>query len=179
MHHLEPMDADEVEPYLIHRLSCVGWRGKPRFTNDAVAAMYGWSGGSPRRLNQLASRVLLFGAVEGIETFGRDEVAAVIADLNGDTPASSYAPRAEPEPYDLHDVAPMPIGSPAPPPIPDDPRPLGGQPAAEDVAVARRLADLESHLKEQDEALRRVLTLLVDWVEDGGRGRPDLSKLRA
>jgi general secretion pathway protein A len=70
MHHLEVMDADEVEPYLIHRLSCVGWRGKPRFTNDAVATMYRWSGGNPRRLNQLASRVLLFGAIEQVETFG-------------------------------------------------------------------------------------------------------------
>jgi type II secretory pathway predicted ATPase ExeA len=44
MHALDPMGADELEPYLIHRLSCVGWRGKPRFTNDAVAAMYRWSG---------------------------------------------------------------------------------------------------------------------------------------
>jgi general secretion pathway protein A len=90
MHHLDPMQADEVEPYLIHRLSCVGWRGKPRFTNDAVSAIHRWSGGSPRRVNQLASRVLLFGAVEELETFGANELAMVIADLNQDTPLSSY-----------------------------------------------------------------------------------------
>ncbi|MEI9928156.1 MAG: AAA family ATPase [Sphingomonas sp.] len=183
MHHLEPMDADEVEPYLIHRLSCVGWRGKPRFTNDAVAAMYRWSGGSPRRLNQLASRVLLFGAVERIETFGIDELAAVIADLNDDTPASSLA--GDREPYELREPAPLPIGSPAPPQQPHDPLPLrSGAPgndagSAGDAALSRRIAELESHLKEQDEALRRVLTLLVDWVEAGDAARrPDLSPLR-
>lgn len=180
MHHLEPMDADEVEPYLIHRLSCVGWRGKPRFTNDAVAAMYRWSGGSPRRLNQLASRVLLFGAIEGIDTFGVDELAAVISDLNEDTPASSLG--GDPEPYELRDIAPMPIGSPAPAAPPGEPWPLRDAPVndtAGDPALTRRIAELEAHLKEQDEALRRVLTLLVDWVEAGDASRrPDLSPLR-
>ena len=182
MHHLEPMDADEVESYLIHRLSCVGWRGKPRFTNDAIAAMYRWSGGSPRRLNQLASRVLLFGAIERIETFGLDELVAVIADLDDDTPEP--AARA-PEPLELRDVAPMPIGSPAPSPLPGEPWPLrAGGPvndagSADDAALNRRIAELESHLKEQDEALRRVLSLLVDWVEAGDNSRrPDLSPLR-
>jgi len=208
MHHLDPMQTDEVEPYLIHRLSCVGWRGKPRFTNDAVAAIHRWSGGSPRRINQLASRVLLFGAVEEMETFGANELAAVIADLNEDTPVSAYrpapiatpaafappppAPVAEPEPYELTDVAPMAMGAPVPPPHPQphpsDPVPL--RPAfaahppvpapASDDTLQRRITDLETQLRDQDEALRRVLGLLVDWVEQGesqGR-RPDLSAVR-
>lgn len=211
MHHLDPMQADEVEPYLIHRLSCVGWRGKPRFTNDAVAAIHRWSGGSPRRINQLASRVLLFGAVEEMETFGANELAAVIADLNQDTPLSTYrpapiatpaafapppveafasppvAPVAEPEPYELTDVAPMGMGAPVPPPHPTDPVPLRPvftapapvAPVADDT-LQRRITDLEAQLRDQDEALRRVLGLLVDWVEQGdaqGR-RPDLSAVR-
>lgn len=181
MHHLDSMDADEVEPYLIHRLSCVGWRGKPRFTNDAVAAMYRWSGGSPRRLNQLASRVLLFGAIEQLDTFQAEDLATVIADLNDDTPASNYVPApppsvAEAEPYDLRDVAPMPISQPVQR-APADPSPIRHDQGGSDPAMARRIAELEAHLKEQDEALRRVLTLLVDWVETDGR-KPDLSALR-
>ncbi len=142
--------------------------------------MYRWSGGSPRRLNQLASRVLLFGAVEGIETFGAEEVTTVIADLNDDTPESMLRPRAEAaprareEPLELREVAPMPIGSPTPPP-PADPRPIGAAPAADDAALTRRIGELEAHLKEQDEALRRVLMLLVDWVESGGRQPPSRS----
>ncbi|WP_066794054.1 AAA family ATPase [Sphingomonas soli] len=185
MHHLEPMEADEVEPYLIHRLSCVGWRGKPRFTNDAVAAMYRWSNGSPRLLNQLASRVLLFGAVEQIETFGEREVTTVIADLQGDTVTGGYMPR-ETEPLELNEIAPMPMGTPAPPP-PVDALPLRPAVAAPPPAPApagndpmvERIAQLEAQVKDQDEALRRVLSLLVDWVESNDTGRrPDLSGLR-
>lgn len=200
MHHLDPMQADEVEPYLIHRLSCVGWRGKPRFTNDAVAAIHRWSGGSPRRVNQLASRVLLFGAVEELETFGAQELAMVIADLNQDTPVSAYRPAPAPapvpapvappvpvapviEPYELTDVAPMPMGAPVPPPQPVvDPvplRPAAAAPMSGDP-VQLRIAELEAQVRDQDEALRRVLGLLVDWVEQGeGQGRrPDLSAVR-
>jgi putative secretion ATPase (PEP-CTERM system associated) len=176
MHHLDAMDADEVEPYLIHRLSCVGWRGKPRFTNDAIDAMYRWSGGSPRRLNQLASRVLLFGAIEQIDSFTDRDVAAVIADLNDDVPESQLP--HEPEPFELREVAPLPIGSPSPPPI-GEPRPLRAEaPVGNDPALTRRIAELEAHLKEQDEALRRVLSLLVDWVESGDSRRPDLGAIR-
>jgi general secretion pathway protein A len=190
MHHLDPMQADEVEPYLIHRLSCVGWRGKPRFTNDAVAAIHRWSGGSPRRVNQLASRVLLFGAVEELETFGANELAMVIADLNQDTPLSSYRPAPAPvappqpvaEPYELTDVAPMPMGAPVPPPQPAvDPVPLRAAAApVSDDPVQHRISELEAQVRDQDEALRRVLGLLVDWVEQGeGNGRrPDLSAVR-
>jgi general secretion pathway protein A len=63
MHHLDPMEADEVEPYMRHRLAVVGWTGRPHFTPDAYAALYAGSDGVPRRLNQLAGRVLLFGAI--------------------------------------------------------------------------------------------------------------------
>lgn len=184
MHHLESMDADEVEPYLIHRLSCVGWRGKPRFTNDAVAAMYRWSGGSPRRLNQLAGRVLLFGAIEQIDTFQAEDLAAVIADLNDDTPLSNYVPSAPPapaeDPLDLYDIAPapMPITPPQPVQRAPEPSPIRPDQGSSDPAMARRIAELEAHLKTQDEALRRVLTLLVDWVENDGRKPADLSALR-
>lgn len=183
MHHLEPMQPDEVEPYLIHRLSCVGWRGKPRFTNDALAAMYRWSNGSPRLLNQLASRVLLFGAVEQIDTFGPRELATVIADLNGDTlPAHAAAPapsaRFAPEPLELSEIAPMPMGTPTHSAA-ADPMPLHAVASPSDDPVADRIVQLEQQVKEQDEALRRVLTLLVDWVESGENGnRPDLSALR-
>ncbi|MBO9623599.1 MAG: AAA family ATPase [Sphingomonas sp.] len=186
MHHLEPMEASEVEPYLMHRLSCVGWRGRPRFAPDAMAAMHRWSGGIPRRLNQLASRVLLFGAVEGIDTFGGPEVAAVIADMESDlragarpapapTPAPAPAPmpismpaQAAPEPYELRDVA---------PPVP---QPVRAEASfRERRAVDRRIVELEHQLQQQDEALRRVLTVLVDWVESGEPGRrPDISRIR-
>jgi general secretion pathway protein A len=189
MHHLAPMDANEVEPYLLHRLSCVGWRGKPRFTNDALAAMHRWSGGIPRRVNQLASRVLLFGAIEQLDTFGAPELNAVITDLDNDAAGPVAPSRSEAlvEPLELRGIAPMPMGTPTPS-APEEPRPLRSEtlvvetPApvpAVDAPIDLRIAALEKQLQEQDAALRRVLTLLVDWVESGdSERRPDLSALR-
>lgn len=186
MHHLAPMDANEVEPYLLHRLSCVGWRGRPRFTNDALAAIHRWSAGIPRRVNQLVGRVLLFGAIEQLDTFGAPEVAAVIADLDSDSAKPAAAKRSDvsAEPLELRDIAPMAMGTPTPS-EPVEPRPLRAEILEEspapvaDASLERRIAELEKQLQEQDAALRRVLTLLVDWVESGdSERRPDLSGLR-
>ncbi len=199
MHQLGAMEADEVEPYLIHRLSVVGWRGKPRFTNDAVAAMHRWSGGSPRKLNQLATRVLLFGAIEQIETFHGQDVEAVIADLDSDTAdfagtvPKAAAPVAQPE---RPDPVQAPSPSPAAPEKAREEEPLTLGPAEiraaateaptppksrndnpDVAALMRRIEMLETQLQSQDDVLRRVLTLLVDWVESDAR-RPDISSLR-
>ncbi len=234
MHHLAPMGLEELEPYLLHRLACVGWRGRPRFMTDAILALYRWSGGVPRRVNQLASRVMLFGAVEQIDSFSGPDVEAVIADLDSDTgmlPAAAAEP--QPEMTAAHDTpaaeapvaaparvslaeafgsraaAPMPAPEAVPAPEADGPAAAGAPqtivtdpravsplravaevaPAPESPAVPEapaipaaldvRLAAIERQLGEQDEALRRVLTLLVDWVENGDTARrPDISALR-
>jgi putative secretion ATPase (PEP-CTERM system associated) len=133
VHHLEPMEVEEVEPYMIHRLSLVGWQGRPDFTGDALDALYQGSGGVPRILNQLAARVLLYGAIEGLELIDGDIVRAVIDDMKGDVPD-----KQEPS------------------------EPIASGDADE---VIRRIAMLEARVEDQNTALRRVLTLLVDWVE--------------
>lgn len=84
-HHLTAMEFDEVEPYVIHRLSKVGWTGDPQFVGDAYHAMYEYSQGIPRKLNMLANRVLLLGAVEELHEFNGDDIRAVIADMDEDS----------------------------------------------------------------------------------------------
>ena len=63
-HHLEAMERGEVEPYIVHRLELVGWNGNPQFDQRVFAELYAASGGIPRRVNQIANRLLLLGAVE-------------------------------------------------------------------------------------------------------------------
>lgn len=127
MHHLGPMEADELEAYLIHRLSICGWTGTPRFKTDALATIYAWSGGIPRRINNLVSRVLLYGAMEGVEVFTAAHVHAVADDLavDGMTGAAPLGPLADAEAPELDLQPEMAIRtetvSPAPesPPAPD------------------------------------------------------------
>ncbi len=133
-HHLDPMQADEVGPYLEHRLALVGWTGNPRFTAEACAALYAHSGGVPRTINTLAGRLLLHGAIEDLAVLDAADVETVAADLGRDAAAPAAVAAG---------IAP-------------------------DHALLGRIAALEARVEEQDAALRRVLTLLIDWAEDDG-----------
>lgn len=183
MHHLDPMGADEVEPYITHRLSLVGWNGRPSFTPEAFAALYRGSDGVPRRLNQLAGRVLLYGAIEQLDVIDARVVDAVIADISGDmstatvpeVPPVAAAPEPKPEPKPV--AMPEPVATPASVPTPEPimlrepvatiaPAPPANDPKPAAIDIAHdRFAAIEARLEEQDAALRRVLALLVDWVE--------------
>ncbi len=147
MHQLDGIQAEELEPYLIHRLSVVGWRGRPRFTNDAVAAIHRWSGGVPRKVNQLAGRVLLFGAIEQIDSFSGADVEAVIADLDNDTMVAGRPVAAAA----AVEAAAAPV--------------VAEVKAVTESDLGARIGRLEARLEEQDAALRRVLTLMVDFIE--------------
>ncbi len=82
-HHLEPMNSDEVEPYIEHRLKCAGWNGNPSISEDAYKAMFTKTNGVPRQLNTLMQRVLLMGAVEELYAIDGKMIEAVIADMEG------------------------------------------------------------------------------------------------
>ena len=59
-YHLTPLDEDESEAYLRHRLSVAGCARFP-FTRLAVKRLHRHSGGVPRLLNVIAERALLAG----------------------------------------------------------------------------------------------------------------------
>ena len=63
-YHLGPLSREETRAYIEHRLGTVGWRGRPRWDDAAFAAVFDHTGGIPRRINRLCSRVLLYGALE-------------------------------------------------------------------------------------------------------------------
>ena len=235
-HHLTAMNVEEAAPYIMHRLACAGWKGTPRFTPDAYHAFHRLSEGIPRRLNMLAGRVMLQGAIEQLTDIDGEVVEDVAADLstesimpaNGPPLMPSYhadgptahaapvdrarpreaTPAAEPS-YDSYaPVDDLPADTPrsaspsrgadpfaalpgnlAPPAIKQPPRydgvvpdhviptavaiaaslaPLrtADIPAAESAAgQTARNAELEARLTEQEEILRRTLSLLVELVE--------------
>ena len=167
IHHLDPMEAHEVADYIAHRLSVVGWQGRPDFAADAFAALYEGSGGVPRRLNQLAGRVMLHAAVEGLGIIDGPVVRQVLGDLNGDLPMQANEPPIAPEPVAVEADSSVrrfvPRTAAAAPAAPEPDAELRAQPLP--AAVEARIAALEARVNQQEGALRRVLTLLVDWVE--------------
>ncbi|HEV7660738.1 MAG TPA: XrtA/PEP-CTERM system-associated ATPase [Allosphingosinicella sp.] len=154
-HHLDAMGEDEVSAYVRHRLTRVDWQGNPEFEPGAFEAVHRHSGGIPRRVNQLMQRVLLAAAMEGAETIGAAGVEAVAAELGIDA--------AAPEPVREEKVLPLRSVRAVPAPA-EEPAPRIVH--VPDPALERRLAALEARSEEQEAMLRRVLILLVDWVEN-------------
>ena len=161
IHHLDPMEEDEVADYIAHRLSLVGWSGRPDFTGDSFAALYQATGGVPRRLNLLAARVMLHAAVTGRDLIDGDAVRAVEADMAADLPGAAVDGDTSSSRASVRPEA-------------DGGRPIssseghfttGSPPTESDGRMEHRIAELEARLEQQDAALRRVLMLLVDWVE--------------
>jgi general secretion pathway protein A len=80
-YHLGPMDAQETRAYVEHRLATVGWQGDPAFDDGAHAAIFGYSGGIPRKTNTLMDRVLLMGYLEEMHAFGEADISTVVRDI--------------------------------------------------------------------------------------------------
>jgi len=151
-HHLTPMEESEVGPYIAHRLALVDWKGDPDFLDDSLPALFRHSGGVPRKLNLLAGRVLMHGAVEGLGRIDAATVDLVAADMADERAAP--APAAAPEPTGE--------GAPAVRVV-----------TRQDPELLDRIAALEERLDEQEAAIRRVLGLLIDWVEEDQAANAD------
>ncbi len=104
-HHLTAMNPDEVAPYIMHRLACAGWKGTPRFTQSAYEAFHRLSDGIPRRLNMLAGRVMLQGAIERLIDVDGEVVEDVASDLISESimPAEGPQPMAQAMPDNQYD----------------------------------------------------------------------------
>ena len=99
-HHLDAMEAGEVQPYVEHRLKCVSWDGNPAFEPRIFAELYEASGGVPRRINQICNRLLLLGSVEQRARIDRSMLSTVLDELatDGTLPLTRSLAQANPEP---------------------------------------------------------------------------------
>jgi general secretion pathway protein A len=102
-YHLGPLSEEETRRYIEHRLRLVGWTDNPAWADEAFAAVFHHSGGIPRRINTLCSRVLLFGAIEETHTISAGMVHETAAELDRDLGAGQ-APAAPPEVADRNDL---------------------------------------------------------------------------
>ncbi|MGB3738726.1 MAG: AAA family ATPase, partial [Pontixanthobacter sp.] len=196
-HHLEEMKPSEIEPYIHHRLECVGWDGNPAIDRDVFTELFEATGGIPRRVNQVATRLLLLGAVEQRTRIDNAMLRSVLKEMEGDNAFREAAPN----PTDLARPAPGsgPVKHIAAETVPavDEPaadiailleerdfqirelqqavvelsRKINADRSIEDEGIARRTAEriseLEAKMDDQDAAVRHVLTMLIEWIETG------------
>jgi putative secretion ATPase (PEP-CTERM system associated) len=195
-HHLEALDAGEVEDYVTHRLRHVGWQGRPGFEDGLLDALYRHTGGIPRRVNMAMNRVLLLGAIEERDSLSvamlDDVIAEMAADQTRGARGEASALRA----------APVPAAAPAPAATPQGSLPatevaallasrdartaeleaaiselqaagLGHNRApgeaglaADEARLAEALQRIEARLEEQEQSFRHVLTMLIEWLEE-------------
>lgn len=188
-HHLEPMQKGEIEPYIVHRLKRVGWDGNPAFDQRVFSELYEASGGIPRRINQIANRLLLLGAVEE-----RNRIdAAMLQNVLGEMEAERAFPEAAPSPMPEAEKNFEPVK--AMPTTPRVDKEMLEEYLAErdaqiaelqqaivemaeqrDTAIAEfvnpeietlreQVARVEAKCFEQERTIRQTLTMLIDWIE--------------
>ncbi|WP_287367353.1 XrtA/PEP-CTERM system-associated ATPase [Thauera sp.] len=80
-YHLGPLDSQETRGYIEHRLGHVGWNNDPAFEPGAYTAIYGYTGGIPRKINTLCDRLLLGAYLSERHTIGEADVREVIDEL--------------------------------------------------------------------------------------------------
>lgn len=102
-HHLQAMEPKEVQPYIEHRMKCVGWVGNPSFDQRVFAEIHAATGGIPRRINQIVNRLLLLGAVEQRSRIDGPMLHQTLAELNDDGSIALLREPPVPRPQELQE----------------------------------------------------------------------------
>ena len=162
-HHLEPMRRDELPDYVENRLAMCGWANDPTFTEAAYDALFDYSGGVPRKLNNLCARVLLFGALEEKHEIDEAAVREVTDDLHKDNAPRDRATIIQP----ISAVSSHEAGYPVQPVAGIGSAVAGIAPPVADDRLYARIDSLERYAAENDRSLRQILRILSDIVEQG------------
>ena len=160
-HHLDAMESTEVQPYIEHRMKCVGWEGNPAFDQRVFAEIYMASGGVPRRINQIVNRLLLLGAVDQRTRIDGVMLSQVLSELAEDGTLSllRHANKAQ---------------APAPAPAPN--RTEGAFASKVEPADIAAFAQIEAALAERDAQiaeLQQAILELANAQDAGGAGSLD------
>ncbi len=79
--HIGPLDIEETQHYIQHRLKCAGSTGKPVFGPGSFDAIFKATGGIPRRINSVCDRLLLLGFLANRVDLTVDDVNEVTREM--------------------------------------------------------------------------------------------------
>lgn len=91
-YHLGPLDLQETQAYVEHRLACVGWKGNPSFDTDALREIYTVSQGIPRRINALCDRIMLAAFLGEQRRVTVDLVGQIVSEMREEQVTPTAAP---------------------------------------------------------------------------------------
>ncbi|WP_321390968.1 XrtA/PEP-CTERM system-associated ATPase [uncultured Desulfuromusa sp.] len=86
--HLNPLNREETEEYIYHRLATVGSRDCVTFLDGVFDAIFRFSGGVPRLINLICDFLLLSAFVEESREIDMDLVQDALNELSFDDPVS-------------------------------------------------------------------------------------------
>jgi len=156
-HHLEAMESTEVQPYIEHRMRCVGWDGNPAFDQRVFAEIYTASGGVPRRINQIANRLLLLGAVDKRTRIDAAMLGQVLSELTEDGTLSLHRKVNVAPPAAAQPASPVP----APAPVAQPAEQLQAA-ARSDIADVAALARIEGALAQRDAQISELQQAVLE-----------------
>ncbi|MFM5932368.1 MAG: XrtA/PEP-CTERM system-associated ATPase [Novosphingobium sp.] len=167
-HHLDAMEPAEVQPYVEHRLSKVGWQGNPSFDQRVFSELYEASGGVPRKINQIFNRLMLLGAVEERTRIDAAMLQQILAELADDTALPLSSRRAKP--------APAPVPGPLPRPGSQTAVSVAAEvPAYQAVAAAEAgltQADFDAALADRDAQIAELQQAVLELANGAERHAP-------
>ena len=127
--------------YVEHRLRRADWKGDPHFAEDCFPLIHQRTGGVPRQINTLCSRLLLFGFLEERHTLTADAVEQVANDLR-------------------QEIAPVT----APPAVASSPAKPDGRDEALSL-ITRRLDALEDSVLKHERVIKRALEIAASYLK--------------
>jgi hypothetical protein len=140
-YHLGPLGEGESRAYVEHRLRRADWKGDPHFAEDCFPLIHQKTGGVPRQINTLCSRLLLFGFLEELHTLTAGAVEKVANDLREEI-ALVAAPASVTESSNS---------------------PLGSDDAL--TQITRRLGVLEESVDKQGRVIKRAIEIAASYIQ--------------
>ena len=103
--HIGPLDRDETEQYVRHRLKCAGATDRPSFGEGLFDVLHRASGGIPRRINTLCDRLLLLGFLSDRSALTAADMEEVVREMAQESEVPRRAVTAVPAGGDAVAVA--------------------------------------------------------------------------
>ena len=137
-YHLGPLSQPETRAYIEHRLSAADWNGDPYWEDTAFDAVFSHTGGIPRRINRLCSRVLLYGVIEETHEITKDIVDVTAMELMQDLEGAQLLPLEMTEAAHRQS------------------RPAASRFAVSHIELLDRVEALEARMAEREQVFRRL-----------------------